>query len=137
MEDNEQILVRKNKLAALKASGIQGYPNDFFPSHTTAELHERFAGMSEEDLAKEATVATVGGRIMSVRHFGKAAFFHLQDRGGQIQVYVRQGDSPPEAVALLKESLDVGDIIGVTGPLFRTRTGELTIKATILRLLSK
>lgn len=137
MEENEQIVVRKNKLAALKESGVQAYPNDFFPSHSAAELHGRFAGLSEAELAKGTETCTVAGRIMSLRHFGKAAFFHLQDRSGQIQVYVRQGDSPPEAVMLLKESLDVGDIVGVSGPVFRTRTGELTIKATGLRLLSK
>src|SRR5690242_6363095 len=137
MEDHEQIVVRKNKLAALKESGVQTYPNDFSPSHTAAELHERFSGVSEEELAKGTEAVTIAGRIMSLRHFGKAAFFHLQDRSGQIQVYIRQGDSPAEAVALLKESLDVGDIVGVTGPVFRTRTGELTVKATALRLLSK
>jgi lysyl-tRNA synthetase class 2 len=137
MEDNEQALVRKQKLAALKDTGAATYPNDFFPSHTTAELHARFADASEEELAKGSEAVTIAGRIMSVRHFGKAAFFHVQDRSGQIQVYVRQGDSPPEAVTLLKESLDVGDIVGVGGPIFRTRTGELTVKATQLRLLSK
>jgi len=137
MEDNEQALVRKQKLAALKDTGAATYPNDFFPSHTTAELHARFADASEEELAKGTEAVTIAGRIMSVRHFGKAAFFHVQDRSGQIQVYVRQGDSPPEAVTLLKESLDMGDIVGVAGPIFRTRTRELTIKATQLRLLSK
>ena len=100
-------------------------------------MHARFADASEEELAKSTDAVTIAGRIMSVRHFGKAAFFHVQDRSGQIQVYVRQGDSPPEAVTLLKESLDVGDIVGVGGPIFRTRTGELTVKATQLRLLSK
>ena len=137
MEDNEQALVRKQKLAALKDTGAATYPNDFFPSHTTAELHARFADASGEELAKSTEAVMIAGRIMSVRHFGKAAFFHVQDRSGQIQVYVRQGDSPPEAVTLLKESLDVGDIVGVGGPIFRTRTGELTVKATQLRLLSK
>ena len=137
MEENEQIVVRKNKLAALKAAGVQVYPNDFVPSHSTAELHTRFAEASEEELSAGTEAVAIAGRIMSLRHFGKAAFFHLQDRNGQMQVYVRQGDSPPEAVTLLKESLDVGDIVGVSGPVFRTRTGELTVKATLLRLLSK
>jgi len=137
MEENEQILVRKKKLGALRERGVQGYPNDFFPSHTAAVLLNHFAAVSEEELAKQTTAVTVAGRVMSLRHFGKAAFFHLQDRSGQLQVYVRQGDSTPEAVTLLKETLDVGDIVGVEGPLFRTRTGELTIKATTLCLLSK
>jgi lysyl-tRNA synthetase class 2 len=136
-EENEQILVRKQKLAALKAQGTPAYPNDFSPTHTAAVLLERFATTTEAELAPLTEQFTVAGRLMSLRHFGKAAFFHIQDRSGQIQVYVRQGDSPPEAVALVKETLDVGDFVGVTGPIFRTRTGELTIKATALRLLSK
>jgi lysyl-tRNA synthetase class 2 len=137
VEENEQILVRKKKLAALQERGVRTYPNDFFPLHTAAGLHERFAAANTEELEKLEETFSLAGRIMSLRYFGKAAFFHVQDRSGQIQVYVRQGDSPPEAVALLKESLDVGDLVGVTGPVFRTRTGELTIKATTLRLLSK
>jgi lysyl-tRNA synthetase, class II len=137
MEENEQVLVRKKKLGALQESGVQGYPNDFVPTHTASVLLTHFAAVSEEELAKTATTVAVAGRIMSIRHFGKAAFFHVQDRSGQIQVYVRQGDSTPEAVTLLKETLDVGDIVGVAGPVFRTRTGELTIKAATLRLLSK
>ena len=137
VEENEQIRVRKQKLAALKERGVRTYPNDFFPLHTAAELRERFAASSTEELEKIEETFSLAGRIVSLRYFGKAAFFHVQDRSGQIQVYVRQGDSPPEAVTLLKESLDVGDLVGVVGPVFRTRTGELTIKATMLRLLSK
>jgi lysyl-tRNA synthetase class 2 len=137
IEENEQILVRKQKLAALKAQETQTYPNDFFPTHTTAALLERFAEIKSEELEKLTEQFSLAGRIMSIRHFGKAAFFHIQDRSGQIQAYVRQGDSPQEAVTLLKETLDVGDFVGVTGSIFRTRTGELTIKTTALRLLSK
>jgi lysyl-tRNA synthetase class 2 len=137
VEENEQIRVRKQKLAALQERGAQAYPNDFSPTHTAAALPERFAAASTEELEKIEETFSLAGRIMSLRYFGKAAFFHMQDRSGQIQVYVRQGDSPPEAVTLLKESLDVGDLVGVAGPVFRTRTGELTIKATTLRLLSK
>ncbi len=136
-EENEQMLVRKQKLATLKAQGAPIYPNDFFPTQTTAALLDRFAEATEADLTQLTEQFVVAGRIMSLRHFGKAAFFHIQDRSGQIQVYVRQGDSPAEAVALVKETLDVGDFVGVTGPVFRTRTGELTIKTTALRLLSK
>jgi lysyl-tRNA synthetase class 2 len=137
VEENEQIRVRKQKLATLQEGGAQAYPNDFSPTHTAAALPERFAAASTEELEKIEETFSLAGRIMSLRYFGKAAFFHMQDRSGQIQVYVRQGDSPPEAVTLLKESLDVGDLVGVVGPVFRTRTGELTIKATTLRLLSK
>src|SRR5439155_3037815 len=137
MEENEQILVRKKKLSALKEKSMRVYPNDFSPTHSASVLQERFATVTTEELDKTGETFSVAGRILSLRHFGKAAFFHLQDRSGQIQVYVRQGDSPPEAVDLLQESLDVGDLVGVKGTLFRTRTGELTIKAATLRLLSK
>jgi lysyl-tRNA synthetase class 2 len=137
LEDNEQIGVRRQKLAALKARGGQAYPNDFFPTHTAAQMLARFSANSSEELEKIEEIFSLAGRVMSLRHFGKAAFFHIQDRSGQVQVYVRQGNSSQEAVALVKESLDVGDIVGVSGPVFRTRTGELTIKATALRLLSK
>ena len=137
MEENEQILGRKKKLSVMKEKGVRVYPNDFSPTHSASVLQDRFATASTEELDKTGETFSVAGRMRSLRHFGKAAFFHLQDRSGQIQVYVRQGDSPPEAVALLQESLDVGDLVGVKGTLFRTRTGELTIKAATLRLLSK
>lgn len=136
-EENEQILIRKQKLAALKDKGENVYPNDFSPTHTAAAILTRSANLTAEELERQQEQYTVAGRIMSLRHFGKAAFFHIQDRSEQIQVYIRQGDSSQEAVTLLKESLDVGDYVGATGPIFRTRTGELTIKATALRLLSK
>ena len=137
MEENEQILGRKKKLSVMKEKGVRVYPNDFSPTHSASVLQDQFATASTEELDKTGETFSVAGRMRSLRHFGKAAFFHLQDRSGQIQVYVRQGDSPPEAVALLQESLDVGDLVGVKGTLFRTRTGELTIKAATLRLLSK
>ena len=136
-EENEQILIRKQKLAALKDQGVNVYPNDFSPSHTAAAILTRFANSTAEELEQQQEQFAVAGRIMSLRHFGKAAFFHIQDRSEQIQAYVRQGDSPQEAVTLLKESLDVGDYVGVTGSVFRTRTGELTLKTTALQLLSK
>jgi lysyl-tRNA synthetase class 2 len=137
MEENDQILVRKKKLSTLREHGVQVYPNDFSPTHTAAVLQNHFSTLSTEELEKTTETVALAGRIMSLRYFGKAAFFHVQDRSGQIQAYVRQGESSPEAVSLLKESLDVGDMVGIEGTLFRTRTGELTVKVTILRLLSK
>src|SRR6266852_6586332 len=98
VEENEQIRVRKQKLAALQEGGAQAYPNDFSPTHTAAALPERFAAVSTEELEKIEETFSLAGRIMSLLHFGKAACLHMQDRSGQFQVYVRQGDSPPEAV---------------------------------------
>src|SRR5687768_4929616 len=100
MDENEQILVRKKKLAALKENGTPAYPNDFFPKQTTGVLLKQFANSSAEELEQHQEIYSLAGRVMSLRHFGKAAFFHLQDRSGQIQVYLRQGDSSPEAVTL-------------------------------------
>ena len=80
VEENEQILVRKKKLTALQERGVRTYPNDFFPLHTTAGLHERFAAANTEELEKLEETFSLAGRIMSLRYFGKAAFFHLQDR---------------------------------------------------------
>ncbi len=137
MQENEQVRARKQKRAALKDRGGPIYPNDFSPTQTADALIERFAEVSGEGLENETETFALAGRIISLRKFGKAAFFHLQDRSGQIQVYIRKDESPQEAVSLLKETLDVGDIVGVEGSIFRTRTGELTIKTTGLRLLSK
>ena len=101
MQGNEQVLVRKQKRAALKDSGAPIYPNDFSPTQTAAALLERFAEASGEGLENETETFALAGRIISLRKFGKAAFFHLQDRTGQIQVYIRKGESPQEAVSLL------------------------------------
>src|SRR5215470_4109411 len=134
-EDHEQIVVRRRKLAALRASGANPFPNDFRPDHSASEVHARFGGLDEAGLAG-APVVRVGGRVVAIRDFGKAAFLHLQDRGERLQVHARRDRLGDDAFAVVR-GLDLGDVIGVVGQPFRTRTGELTVAAASLRLLAK
>jgi lysyl-tRNA synthetase class 2 len=134
-EDHEQIVVRRRKLAALRASGANPFPNDFRPDHSASEVHARFGGLDEGGLAAAPEIA-VAGRVVALRDFGKAAFLHLQDRGERLQVYARQ-DRLGEAGFAVCRGLDLGDVIGVRGRPFRTRTGELTVAAAAMRLLTK
>jgi lysyl-tRNA synthetase, class II len=134
-DDHEQTVVRRGKLQALRARGVAAYPNDFRPDHTAGEVHACFGALSEAELATAAEVA-VAGRIVAWRDFGKAGFLQLQDRTGRVQVHARRdrlGDEVFETYRLL----DLGDVVGIRGRPFRTRTGELTIEATALQLLSK
>src|SRR5437867_11469624 len=134
-EDHEQIVVRRKKLQALRERGVDPYPNDFRPDHTTAEVHARLSALGEAELARTGTLS-IAGRVMALRDFGRAGFLQVQDRAGRLQVHARRdrlGDEGFETYRLL----DLGDVIGVAGQPFRTRTGELTLEAVELRLLAK
>jgi len=133
-DDHEQVVVRRRKLAALRERGA-AFPNDFKPDHTAAAVHARFGPLGPEALATAPPVS-VGGRVMAVRDFGKAGFLRIQNDGVGLQVHVRRDRLAPEEFADYR-TLDVGDVIGVTGTPFRTRTGELTLEAQMLRLLVK
>jgi lysyl-tRNA synthetase, class II len=134
-DDHEQIVVRRKKLGALRERGTNPYPNDFRPDHTTAEVHAHFGGLGEPELSA-APMVTVGGRIVGRRDFGKAGFLHIQDRCGRIQVHARR-DRLGDELFEVYQLLDLGDVIGLSGRPFRTRTGELTIEAATLSLLAK
>lgn len=133
-ELSELLLQRRRKVNDLWAAGINPYPNDFRPQHTSADLLEAYGNIEQIDAADVAFV--LAGRIIARRSFGKAAFIQLQDRKGRIQVYVRKDDLGEEMFARF-ESFDIGDIIGVSGFPFRTKTGELSIHATMVRQLVK
>ena len=135
-ESSEQIEVRRQKLQKLKEAGHSLYANDFRPTHATHDILSSWGAVSDEELAERARDVSVAGRIMGIRRFGKASFFHVQDRKGRLQIYARK-DRLGEADYALFQLLDVGDIVGVRGHLFRTKTKELTIEAQGLRLLSK
>jgi lysyl-tRNA synthetase, class II len=135
-DDSEQAEVRKQKLAKLKDSGAVIYPNDFKPSHSAFEIVARYGEAGDEDLTAAPRGIRIAGRIMAIRRMGKASFFHLQDQRGRLQVYVQQNQLGEEGYALFR-SFDLGDIVGVSGRLFRTRTKELTLDADGLRLLAK
>lgn len=135
-EIGDQVEVRRQKLAKLRAAGHKAYPNDFQPNHTTADVLSKFNDCSEEDLPSVAKDIFLAGRIMGIRKFGKASFFHLQDRRGRLQIYARKDRLGDDSYALF-QSFDVGDIVGVSGHLFRTKTKELTLEADSVRLLAK
>jgi lysyl-tRNA synthetase class 2 len=135
-EITEQMEVRRQKLQKLKESGQALYPNDFKPAHITSDLIAGYGGLSDDELHAVENEFSLAGRIMGIRSFGKASFFHLQDRAGRLQVYVRRDRVGDDGYALFQQ-LDAGDIVGVWGRVFRTKTKELTIEARGLRLLCK
>lgn len=137
MEDKSiEYQQRLEKLKTLKEKGLNPYPNDFKPSNTCGEISKDHGDTSKEELEAKNTNVSIAGRIMALRDFGKASFIQVQDRSGRLQAYMRKDLLGDEGHALFK-LCDVGDIIGIEGKLFRTRTNELTIEATGLRLLAK
>lgn len=136
MEDNDLLKIRLEKISDLTDAGIDLYPNDIKPTNTTAEINTRFGSSTGEELAKLTNSFSVAGRLMAVRNFGKAAFVKIQDYKGQIQGYVAKNILSAEDYFVFKK-LDIGDIIYISGKLFRTKTDELTIEAEKLTLLAK
>ncbi|MBI2210299.1 MAG: lysine--tRNA ligase, partial [Deltaproteobacteria bacterium] len=137
MDDlTEQMEVRRQKLLKLSEAGHALYPNDFRPSHVSSEIAGDFGQLTDDQLGALQTNFSLAGRIMGIRSFGKASFFHLQDRKGRLQVYVRRDRLGEEGFRLF-QLMDAGDIVGVSGTLFRTKTKELTIEAREIRLLAK
>jgi lysyl-tRNA synthetase class 2 len=139
-DDNALIAERRAKLAALRARGV-AFPNDFKPRHHAADLHHRYGEIPNEELEPQGIAVVVAGRMMLKRVMGKACFATVQDGSfgnthGRIQLYVTQDAVGAEVLADFKH-WDLGDIVGCEGTLFRTRTGELSIKASSIRLLSK
>ena len=132
----EQVEVRKQKLEKLKSSGATVYPNDFRPTHSASALVNQFNPASDDELSAARLDLRVAGRIMAIRRMGKASFFHVQDRRARLQVYIQQSAVGEESYGLFR-SLDVGDIVGIEGHLFRTRTKELTLECRSIRLLTK
>ena len=133
--DNDLIAQRRAKLAELRAAG-NAYPNDFRRDSLAATLHERYAGTTAEALEATPVRVRVAGRMMSRRVMGKASFAHLQDVSGRLQLYVKR-DELPEGVYAEFKKWDLGDIVGAEGVLFRTRTGELSVQVSSIRLLVK
>jgi lysyl-tRNA synthetase class 2 len=136
LEDiNELIEQRIRKLEDLREMGINPYGEPYDITHHASEIHSLFGEKDAESLEKDPVEVSVAGRMVALRSFGKAAFSHLQDETGKIQVYFRK-DILKEAYGIVKK-LDIGDIAGVKGELFRTRTGELTVMVREFKLLTK
>ncbi len=136
MSEEEQLRQRLRKLDAWREHGIPPFGVRFRPTHHSRELAERFGGAGAEQLERDRPAAAVAGRIVGLRRFGKAAFAHLQDETGRIQVHLRR-DLLGESAFELAGLLDLGDLIGAEGTLFRTKTGELTLAVERFSLLAK
>src|SRR6185312_15532933 len=139
-DENLLILERREKLKALRQRQREGkgvaFPNDFKPSDHAAPLFAAHDGKTTEELAAQGITAKIAGRMMLKRVMGKASFATLQDSSGRIQIYVTR-DAVGEELYTRFKHWDLGDILGATGTLFKTKTGELSIKVDKVRLLVK
>ena len=135
VDENKLIAARRGKLDALREGG-NAYPNDFRRNALANQLHQTFESHEDEALREEHVSVAVSGRMMVKRVMGKASFIKLQDRSGQIQIRLER-DRLPEGVYQAFKKWDVGDILGAQGELFRTKTGELTVMADEVHLLTK
>ena len=135
-QDSNQIIAdRRAKLAALRETGI-AFPNDFRRNHLASELHKKYGDQSNETLEKDPISVEVAGRMILKRVMGKASFATIQDMSGHIQLYITN-DITGESVHAAFKHFDLGDILGVHGTLFITKSGELTVRVKSLRLLTK
>jgi len=127
---------RREKIRALRAAGIEPFANTFRPTHRVADLIAAYGRLSQPELEGLNETFSLAGRLMLMRQFGKATFFHFQDDSGRLQGYIQRQEVGPEAYTLFKQ-LDLGDIIGLTGRLFRTKTDELTLAVQHFVLVTK
>ncbi len=134
-DENHLIAERREKLAQWRATG-RAFPNDFSRENTAGKLDELYGEKAPEALEATPVEVKVAGRVMLKRVMGKASFITIQDLSGRIQLYVQRDGVGEEVYADFKH-WDIGDIVGCVGTLFKTKTGELTVKASEIRLLTK
>src|SRR6266481_7825981 len=134
-DDNQIIAERRNKLAAMRKNGV-AFPNDFERKHLSNDLHAEFGEKTHDELEAAQIKVAVAGRMMLKRVMGKASFATVQDMSGRIQLYVARDGVGEDAYEAFKH-YDLGDILGAKGTLFKTKTGELSVKVAELRLLVK
>ncbi|MGC9023043.1 MAG: amino acid--tRNA ligase-related protein, partial [Dissulfurimicrobium sp.] len=135
-QDNPIVKQRLKKAEELEAINLKLYPNDIKTPDKIADLIGAYGGYDAEALKSISQTFRPVGRIMGLRRFGKAAFLHIQDSSGRIQVHISRDMVGDESYSIFKK-FDIGDIIEVSGYLFRTQTGELTISARSIRLVTK
>jgi lysyl-tRNA synthetase class 2 len=132
LDRNEIIAHRYELVSRLRQNGVNPYVNRHTPTHRSSDVHQ-----NAESLIASATPVAVAGRVLAIRAFGRACFFHLQDDAGRIQIYIKHDLLGEEGMRFFKEFVDTGDIVGIEGTVFRTKTGEVTVAAKSLRLLTK
>ncbi|MCQ9209633.1 lysine--tRNA ligase [Granulicatella seriolae] len=134
---NDQVIVRHQKMEDLRHKGIEPFATGFKPTTSSQAIHEEFEGVTKEELAeREPVEVKIAGRMMTKRGKGKAGFAHIQDGKGQIQIYVRKDAVGDDAYELFSKA-DLGDIIGVSGTVMITNTGEVSVKAADFVHLTK
>lgn len=136
VELNELEAVRREKLVTLREMGVDPFGTKYNRTHWAKDIHAQFDHLSKEELEQAEHEVRIAGRMMAKRGQGKASFAHIQDFSGRIQIYVRE-DRVGEHQYVVFDLCDLGDIIGVTGVVFKTKTGDLSIRATDVRLLTK
>lgn len=135
IEANEQITQRKHKLQQIRQQRL-AFPNTFKRNNLAKDIHEQHTAKTQEILAQENNKVCLAGRIMMRRLMGKASFVHIQDMSGRIQLYLTANDLSAKLYEEFK-TWDLGDIVGVTGLVFKTKTGELSVRVTEIQLLTK
>lgn len=135
-ELNDQLQVRRDKMMSLRDNGMDPFGKRFERSETTEGIKNKYEDQSKEELESLEASVTIAGRVMTKRGKGKAGFAHIQDLTGQIQIYVRQDAIGEDAYSVFN-SVDLGDIVGVKGTIFKTKVGELSVKATEFTFLTK
>ncbi|RUT42580.1 lysine--tRNA ligase [Paenibacillus anaericanus] len=136
VEVSELLQIRRDKLDELRGLGIDPFGGKYVRTHNAGDIMQQYDQLSKEELEEKKVEVSIAGRLMAKRGMGKASFAHIQDLSGKIQIYVRQ-DSVPEVKYSAFSLLDLGDLVGVTGEVFKTKTGETSIKVKDLEILSK
>lgn len=135
-EINDLLAQRRQKLTDLKDENINPYPNDFRPDTLVDEIFDRYSDQDKEQLTGVKETFVLAGRLMTKRVMGKASFVHISDRKGKIQIYVKRDELGLDEYNRFKK-FDIGDFVGVKGRVFKTKTGELSIEATEVSLVTK
>jgi len=135
-ERGELFRVRREKLNQLRELGFDPFGGKYERTHLAQEIFDRYGDLTKEELEEQSVEVSVAGRLMTKRDMGKTVFAHIQDQSGRIQIYVRR-DAVPDAQFQAFKLLDIGDVVGVRGTVFRTNTGELSVKASHAEVLTK
>ncbi|WP_416143827.1 lysine--tRNA ligase [Planococcus koreensis] len=135
-ELNDQVLVRRQKMQAFRDNGMDPFGSRFERTHLSEEIINEYSELSKEELEENPHEVVIAGRVMTKRGKGKAGFAHLQDLKGQIQIYVRKDAIGDEAYEFFN-TVDLGDILGIRGTIFKTNVGELSVKAKEVFFLTK
>ena len=134
-EENKLITERKKKLDAIKVNN-KAYPNTFRKKDYANNISEKYRDLEKEDIAEKNIPVSIAGRLLTIRNMGNSSFANLHDESGNIQIYLQKKQVGEDSY-LLFNNLDLGDIVGIEGALFKTKTGELTVNTSSIMLLSK